>query len=280
MIKSILVCTDGSEHGDVAAEYGIHLAKQLEARLIGLHVLDSRMLEGPLMADISGWVGAQPYGTQLQQFRELMEQKGETILNAFADRCQQSDITPETWLKMGHPPQIIIDEEARSELVILGQKGEHAEFLGEMMGSMVERVVRHSVKPCMVTPGAYQPITKILAAYDGSNHASQGLHEAIELAAALKVGLHILTVKDGIDDEKARQILQDGLSLAEAHKTDAEGDIAKGDAEEVIIEKAREKGCNLIVVGAYGHNRIREMILGSTTTQLITYSDIPVILVR
>jgi len=280
MIKSILVCTDGSEHGNVATEYGIHLAKELEARLIGLHVLDSRMLEGPLMADISGWVGAQPYGAQLQQFRELMEQKGESIINAFNERCEKSGVTPETWLKMGHPPQIILEEEARCELIIMGQKGEHAEWIGELMGSMVERMVRNSVKPCMVTPGKFQPITKILAAYDGSNHASQALHVAIEMAASLKVDLHILTITDGMDEEKAKQVLQDGLSLAEAHGTKGIGEITGGKPEEVILEKAIELGCNLIVVGAYGHNRIREMILGNTTTQLITYSDIPVVLVR
>jgi nucleotide-binding universal stress UspA family protein len=238
------------------------------------------MLEGPLMADISGWVGAQPYGAQLQQFREMLEQKGETIIQAFNDRCEKAGITPETWMKMGHPPQIILEEEARTELVILGQKGEHAEWIGDMIGSLVERVIRRSVKPCLVTPGKFQPVKGILAAYDGSNHSSQALHEAIELADALKVKLHILTVLDGLDRERAEEISRDGISLTQAHHIEAEGAIAEGKAEEVILERAGKLDCNLIVVGAYGHSRIREMILGSTTTYLVAYSDVPIMLVR
>ena len=88
MIKSILVCTDGSPHGDTACEYAIPDRGSRRA-CSGLHVLDSRMLEGPLMADISGWIGAQPYGAQLQQFRELMEQKGEAVIRRFDNRCRR-----------------------------------------------------------------------------------------------------------------------------------------------------------------------------------------------
>lgn len=99
------------------------------------------MLEGPLMADVSGWVGAQPYGSQLQQFRDLMEKKGETVIQAFNSRCKEAGVTAESWIKMGHPPKIILEEEAHAELLIMGQKGEHAEWIGEMTGSTVERVV-------------------------------------------------------------------------------------------------------------------------------------------
>jgi len=152
MIKSILVCLDGSEHGDAACAMALHLTARLQARLLGLHVLDSRMLEGPLMADLSGWIGAQPYGAQLQQFRELMEQKGQAVVRAFDDRCSKAGIQAESWLKMGHPARVILEEEARAELVVMGQRGEHAEWMGGLMGSTVERVVRHSVKPCLIVP--------------------------------------------------------------------------------------------------------------------------------
>ena len=80
MIKSILVCTDGSENGNTACEYAADLAVKLKAKIAALHVLDSRMLEGPLLADISGWLGAQPFAAQLDQFRTLMESKGEAVI--------------------------------------------------------------------------------------------------------------------------------------------------------------------------------------------------------
>ncbi len=281
MIKSILVCTDGSEHGQVACEYGLDLARKLKGQLSLLHALDSRMLEGPLMADISGWVGAQPFGNQLRQFRDLLQERGDATLKAATAQCEAAGLTPASAeMKMGHPVQVILDAEANVELVVLGQKGEHADFVGEMMGSTVEQVVRHSAKPCLVTPGAFKAPTKILCAFDGSGHAGRALHEAIELALALQVPLSILTVAEDKDFEKANELTKDGLKLAQAHNCPAAHLVAKGPPYLAILDVAEKHGFDLIVMGAYGHGRIREMILGSTTTQLVKKSTVPVLLVR
>ena len=80
--------------------------------------------------------------------------------------------------------------------------------------------------------------------------------------------------------EKARQISEDGVQIAADHKCTAQAVISEGKAEEVILNTANTKECNLIVVGAYGHSKIRELILGSTTTHLINHSHLPVMLVR
>lgn len=280
MIKSLMVFTDGSADGNVAAEYGVFLAARLKAHLAGCHVLDSRMLEGPLMADISGWIGAQPYGGQLQQFRELMQQKGDAIMAAFEKMAEDAGVDADISVKMGHPATVILAEEVHAELAILGQNGEHAEQTGEMIGSTVERVIRHSIKPCLVTPARFRPITRILAAFDGSGSASKALHEAIELALALSVPLVILTVAESHDIDHARHVAEDGIRLARAHECAAGNLVVEGRADQMILTKAEELGCDLIVVGAYGHSRIREMILGSTTQNLVTRSHLPVMLVR
>lgn len=281
MMKSILVCTDGSRHGDVACEYAIYLTQQLKGQLTGLHVLDSRTLEGPLMADISGWIGAQPYGSQLQQFREMLEQKGSAIIDAFNDRCAKAGVKAEGLIRMGHPSRVVIEEEVRAELVVLGQRGHHADLIGDVLGSTSERVVRHSVKPCLVTPPTFKEITKIMAAYDGSAHASRALHEAIELAQALNTELIILTVAEGEDGERMNTISQEAMRLAEAHDCRAVNLVSEdARSSRAILDNAREQGCDLIVMGAYGHSRIRELILGSTTTYVMNRADVPVMLVR
>jgi nucleotide-binding universal stress UspA family protein len=281
MIKSILVCTDGSEYSDVATEYGIHLATRLKARILGLHVLDQRMLDGPLLADISGWIGAQPYAAQVQSFRKLMEEKGEAVIGSFSQKCRSAGLEPETRVKLGHPPSVILEEEARAELVVMGQKGEHAGVIGELTGSIVERVVRHSVKPCLVTPARFSPITRILVAYDGSGHSSKALQEAAELTAALNLPVTAVTVAEGGNRERAEEISRDAVKIMQSHACrQSSARVIEGNASTVIMEAARQEKCDFIVLGAYGHNRIREMMIGSTTTQILSRAKMPVMLVR
>ncbi len=280
MIKSILACTDGSTHGQAGCEYAITLAARLKARLTGLHVLDARMLDGPLMADISGWLGAQPFASQLSQFRDLMEAKGNAIVEAFNDLCAKHNWHSETLVKTGLPARVILEEAARSELIVMGQRGEHAEWVGDLTGSTVERVVRNSLKPCLVTPDTFTPITKILVGYDGSGHASRALHEAIELAGALAAPLVILSVAEQHDLAHAHDLAEDAMKLARAHECAAAHMVVEGLPEIAILSKAEELACSLIVVGAYGRGRIREMFLGSTTNHLLSHARQPLLLVR
>lgn len=280
MIKSILICTDGSAYGDVASEYAIHLASRLKAQLAGLHVLDSRMLEGPMLSDISGMLGAEPFSAQLEQFREIMEGKGETVMKLLGERAGHASLDLESRVRMGHPSRVILDEEVSAELLILGQKGEHAEMIGDLLGSNVERIVRRSCKPCLVTPAEFVPVTKILAAFDGSAISSKALHEGIELAQALAVPLLILTVRAHPSDRYAEDIAETGMKLARAHGCVAARLVVEGRPSEEILEVAHKQGCNLIVIGAYGHSSIREWIIGSTTAHLIHQTDLPVMLVR
>ena len=132
----------------------------------------------------------------------------------------------------------------------------------------------------MVTPEAFRPISRILAAYDGSAHASKALHEATELAQALKAELVLLTVSENDDQKRATEISKDAVELVRPHGIQALDLVVKGKPATAILENARDERCDLIVVGAYGHSRIREMIVGSTTAQIITKSKIPVMLVR
>lgn len=280
MIRSILACIDGSPFSDAAADYAIHLAKLLKARLLGLHVLDLRLFEGPLLADLSGAIGAQPYSDQIGRFRELLTRRGEAVTSAFSDRGKAAGLQPECFIRTGHPPRTILQEEHRAELVVLGQKGEHADIIGEMTGSTVERVMRHSIRPCLVTPAAFQPISRILAAFDGSAHAGQALREAAELALAIDIELVVLTVGENHHTAQADEVSQAARDLLKPHGVKASFITMQGKTSAAILETARTERCGLVALGAYGHSRIRELVLGSTTTYVVSRAHVPVLIVR
>ncbi|MFA6563864.1 MAG: universal stress protein [Verrucomicrobiia bacterium] len=280
MIKSILFCTDGSEYSSVAGDYAIWLAQKLKARIVALHVTDVRLLEAPLLADLSGAIGAQPYQALLPQLQEMQKQRAGVILNAVADRCRKAGVQCSTLHRTGSVVENIAEEETRTELVVLGQRGEHAQAIGQFLGSSVERVVRRSIKPCLVTPAKFRELRQVLVAYDGSAQSSKSLQVAVELCQTLGLKLSIVTVVSAPPEMGVSNVLEDAVRIARDHGIEPSAETLVGHAEQRILEYVERQQVDLIVMGAYGHTRIREMILGSTTTHVIRKSDVPVLLTR
>ncbi|MCX7827162.1 MAG: universal stress protein [Verrucomicrobiae bacterium] len=280
MIKSILLCTDGSDYANISGDYAIWLAQKLGARIVALHVTDIRLLEGPLLADLSGAIGAQPYQALLPQLQEMQKQRGGVILEAVADRCRKAGVPCSTLYRTGGLVETICDEEKRTELVVLGQRGEHAKWVGEFLGSSVERVVRGSIKPCLVTPGAFREIRHVLMAYDGSAQSSKSLQVACDLCQALNLALSIITVVAKTLEPGVSNPLDDAVRMAMDHGLKPSAETLVGHAEQQILDFAKRAQADLIVMGAYGHTRIRELILGSTTSHVVRKSVVPVLLTR
>jgi nucleotide-binding universal stress UspA family protein len=84
----------------------------------------------------------------------------------------------------------------------------------------------------------------------------------------------------GVDSESSRRdIAWAAARLAESGLT-PKTEIIAGDAEAVIAARVVDAAIDLLVMGAYGHSRIRTMIVGSTTTQLLRACEIPVLMLR
>jgi nucleotide-binding universal stress UspA family protein len=279
MIQNILLCTDGSVYSMVTTEYALWLAKRLGAQVRAVHVSDIRQLEWPFLADISGSIGAQPYQAMIPQVQQYHKDKARVILDGVKQSAKKRGVGCLTFHKTGRLTESVLEEEQQADLVVLGQRGEHAEQTGDMMGSSVERIVRRSIKPCMVTPGKFQEISHVLLAFDGSHGASRSLQQGIDLASALGLPMTIVSVT-GDDTMGAEVHLHEALELAKGRGLAPRGQLLKGNAEDEILKYAEQNKMDLIVMGAYGHTRIREFILGSTTSHVIRKSRVPVMLTR
>jgi nucleotide-binding universal stress UspA family protein len=280
MYKHILLCTDGSPAAIVATDYAIWFAKKLSGHLHALYITDIRLLEGPLLADIAGALGAAPYPALLPQLQQLQRDRADAILRAVQQRCREAHVPCELAHQTGNLTQVMLEHEKRADLVVLGQRGEHAPWSAGLLGSSVERMVRASIKPCLVTPEKFRQIKHILIAHDGSVESNKALHAGLGLAAALDTDTTILTVCQREQEESASKTLHDALQQARRHKLKAQAQLAHGTAETEILAFADKLGADLIVMGAYGHTRIRELILGSTTSQVLRKTTVPVLLVR
>lgn len=280
MYQKLLLCTDGSPMADTATDYTAWLAAKLHARVRALYVTDIRLLEGPLLADFSGALGAQPYSALLPKLQEVQREKAGAILQSAAQRCRDRGVTCDTLHETGRLVHILLAEEEQADLVVLGQRGEHAEWTGDLLGSSVERMVRASQKPCLVTPEKFREITRLLLAYDGSTESRKGLEAGLALAKALTADVTILTVCQSDTEKSGSRFLQDAHEQAQTRGLSVHTQLARGEPKSEILVWSDKLDADLIVMGAYGHTRIREFILGSTTSHVMRKATVPVLLAR
>ena len=280
MIKSILVTLDGSEHSQTASRYAIWLAERLQATVVGMHVVDVVSIEGSgaFLHDVSGSLGFEPYLDFSSKMRETLQERGQIVLEQFLAACAERRVRADTHLSTGIIANEICEQARTADLVVVGHHGVNEQFSTGLLGGTTESVTRKCPKPVLVSPMEFQPIARPLLAYDGSQRAAAAMHEAAELATALGLPLTVLHV--GKDDAAAHHVLDEARRYLATHRVEAEYVTRAGHANEVILEVMVDGQHDLLVIGAYGHSRIIEMVLGSTTEYVLRNASSPVFLCR
>lgn len=283
MNGKILVCTDGSHYGNVCCEYAGWLADQTGGPVEVLYVTDLRQFEVPLIADLSGSLGIQPYQAILGQLQELEKKKARVVLDG-AESILKRD-HPERQVTVTHKTGLLVDSlgdmEKDAAFVMLGKRGERSAFATEHLGSTVERVVRASTKPCLVTSRSFNPIDKILLAYDGGKSCLRAVDFLINADAFKRIELHMVIVTEDTGHEedalKALRAAEQKL-IAAGYRPSCQ--MLHGEPEDNIAEYVAAQNIRLLIMGAYGHSRMRRLFIGSTTTEMIRRCHIPVLLFR
>lgn len=275
--KKILLATDGSEYASIALENALLLAEKFSSSIGLLYVVNIRQLEGPFISDLSGAVGVMPFLNFQKQVRELLYHKGEAVLANLLDYCMKKGVPAETELLEGVVSRVVCKVGKAYDLICLGRHGEHASWKGLMMGSTVEEVARGSSRPVLVSQGTPGPIRRILLPYDGSQTASASLSLAVEMAMNLEASLTVLVATG--NSEEGEELLEEAGRYVEKRDLQVSFTRRVGDSVSTILEIS-ETGYDLVVMGAYGHSRLRELFLGSTTTGVLSRIKIPVLLYR
>ena len=264
MFNRILVPVDGS--------HALRLAESFDSDLLGLYVVDVRLVEGPLLQTIGSMWGDLPMPARQDDLIEALESRGRDVLDDFEQRVDRAGRTFESTLEIGVVPDVIADRGRTVDLIVIGRRGEHAAFGENPLGSTVHAVVRRSPKPVLVCPEGDAPMERPLVAYDGSEHATRALELGVEYAERRGCELHLVTVHDR--GEEARRMLEEAGDYASGHGLDAVPHARES------LEVAREVGSDLLVMGAYGRGRLREFLLGSTTEAMLARCEHPVLLYR
>ena len=279
MIKTILIPVDGSANSATAVDYGIYIAPKLDASLSGLHVIDIYLIQGPMMTDISATVGMPPYDGFFEAVETSLKEKADYVLKNFEDRCRTAGVACGTKKNIGKISDTIIEEAEGADLILMAKKGEHFHLKeGGLIGSVAEVVIRHSGKPVMVIPESFREIESMGLAYDGSAPARKALKLSLNISEKAKWPITVLIIS--ADAAKAADLSAQVEDMAQKGLADCEVIISAGREADEILKFIPEGPVELMVMGAYGHNRLRELLLGSTTSQIIRKSPIPVLLIR
>ncbi len=287
-MNSILLCTDGSSFAEKSYDYGSWLAKRLSAEISVLFVTDVRSQRVVSTGNLSGSIGLGASRELLKKLVDLEHDKAKInhkraklILTKAKQILSDAGVQD---VKLLHKTGFLVDcfheFEEDADLIVLGKRGEAAEFASGHLGANLERIVRSSKKPCFVTSREYQEIERVLIAYDGSETGKKMLQFLIKSPIFKGLDFHVITIAQNPDSslgitriEEARNQLQEvGLNPVCSLQT--------GEPETVISKYIQDYNIQLLVMGAYGHNRIRHLVIGSTTAQMLRASNIPVLLYR
>jgi nucleotide-binding universal stress UspA family protein len=278
MIKNILVPVDGSEHSKAALEYAIWIAQKFGGTLFGQHIIDTISLEGTFFHDISGSLGFEPYMDFSNKMREILDERGKIILDSFAARCEKQGVSYRTFLDMGLIANEICERAKLADLVVIGHRGVNEEFSTGLLGTTAETITRKCPRPIFVSTKQFAAIENPLLAYDGSQRASAAMDSAAEFCTRLNLPLTVLTIAK--EDTLARNNLQQAKGYLSSYAIDVKYESTRGHPEQKIVEQLVNHNHDLLFIGAYGHRRIIEMVLGSTTEYVLRNAPCPVFLNR
>lgn len=278
MIKSILLSVDGSAYTDTVLRYGIHCSKACEALVRVLTVIDVRIFEWVVAAGADGFVPVIPSALYQEESRRLLDQRADAVLDKCRDILQSEKCKFELQKISGPPVDVICEQALTVDLVIMGSRGEFARWESKMIGATIEAVTRLCNKSILVVGKEFVVPSKMLMAYDSSPNANRALAIAGFMAQKLELPVTLLTITD--HPEHGRNVLREAERYLEPYDIDVSSEISSGSPDEVIVRYAEANDFDLLAIGAYGHSRIREAILGSTTEQIIRKSGIPVLLAK
>ncbi len=278
MIKHILVSIDGSANSDTALTYGIYLSKKLNAALHIQHVIDVVFLENPFLHDLSGAMGFEPFMDFSGKVNDILRQRGNQILSDAAAVCKNAAIECKTYLDTGIVTKEICDREKLVDLVIIGQKGVNSQFDRKILGSTTEGLTRRLTKPLFISPEQFKELSRILLAYDDSNAAKKAMEFSVGFCKDMNLPLSIVNVTK--DETASMTILNSVKSYVEPYGIVFDTAIKTGNTEKVLKSMLDDAAYDLLIMGAHGHSRIVEFVLGSTAEYVIRNTKKPVIVTK
>jgi nucleotide-binding universal stress UspA family protein len=282
--QKIVALVDGSIYSASVCDHAAWIASRTGAPVELIHVLGRS--EASDSHDHSGAIALGARTALMEQLAELDAQRAQLISHrgrairedatTLLEKAGGTEVT--TRLRHGDVVEAVADVEGDARVILIGKRGEAADFAKGHLGSNLERIVRASHKPVFVASRAFRSISKVLVAYDGGASAMKAVDHIARSPLFQGLAVHVVTV--GSASPEVTNGLADAKAMLQAAGIEAKTSVLPGQPETALGELVEEAQFDLLVMGAYGHSRIRSLIIGSTTTAMIRSCKVPVVLMR
>jgi len=275
--KTILVQLSNPRRTDVLASVAGRLAERSNAHLIGLNVANA-LAHMPAMPAL---VGPEDFAAF-----EAIDDETAARLKAAFDQVTQNRAFVAEWRNVRivgmEPVAAVIEHGRAADLIVASQSDPDWEMSG--LFDAPERLALESGRPVLIVPyaGRFGEIGKrVMVAWSGKREGARAVFDALPLLkSADKVTLLCVVGRDSDGEsgqlpgaEIAASLARHGVKVT-VRKTMAD---EIGVADEILARLADE-GSDLLVMGAYGHSRLREMVFGGVTRHILRHMTVPTLM--
>ncbi len=280
----VVACIDGSRAAPAVCDYAAWASKHMQNPVTLLHVLDEERY--PAEPDLAGNIGLGSREQLLDELAELDRKRSKLALEHGhhmldeAERRVKSAGVAEVVKRQRHGDltESLLSLESQTRLLVMGLHGESSSDRDIHIGSQLETVIRSMHRPILLVPDEFTAPQSAMLAFDGSDTAFKG----VELLAGSPVlkGMPLHLVMVGADTNDRWEQLKMAEKMLAGLDSEITLAIRAGDVEPTLHAYQEEQDIDLLVMGAYGHSRIRQFLVGSTTTTMLKTATKPLVILR
>lgn len=283
MSHQIIACIDGSISSTAVCDWASWAATKLQMPLTLLHTLNNP--SKVTQANLTGTIGLGSREQLLEELASLDEQRnkialqhGKHLLEEAYQRIVADGIKEARCLQRhGCLIETLIELENETKLVVIGRQGEETQGHASQIGSQLETVIRTLHCPILVALPNYKHPKQVMFAFDASPTAEKVLNSLLANSHLME-GLTCHLVMVNKNSHKAAFLA--AKKLLEDMEITVVSALLKGEVESALSSYAEKHAIDLLIMGAFGHSKIRQFFVGSTTSHLLHTTKIPLLLIR
>ena len=271
MLKNILIHLDKSKQSVSRLQSAIALARRHSAHLTAMYVVTRPQIPSYIEAQIGGDFMA----VQVRVARG----EGQAVLDDFEKRAAGEGLEFESRLVEGALDECLIEQGRYFDLIVVGQYDPDDSGL-YAVENMPDRLIMAVGRPVLVIPyaGSFPVVgDNVIVSWDGSRQATRAVNDAmVILEGAQKVD--VLSINPPSNGEINGADIALHLARHNVSATLKKITTADIDAADMLLSRASDGSADLIVMGAYGHARWRELALGGFTRHMLAHMTVPVLM--